>query len=403
MKKILVLAALVYTILAPLTYHPDTKLTLYYASLNQGRVWDIYTYLHNNPDNFPKFHYPPMHYWLLKGELPLVNLIGGKGIVDWLKIGSNVAFEEKNIFLYNLATKMPILLLVILSGWLIGKILLKNGYKPRTASLAMIIWLFNPITIYSAVMMGQNDILAICPFLIGLYFYYDNPFLAFLMFGWGGSVKSYPLIWAIGLAMVYPRANWYKKIGLILIPIGFYLLTLAPFIRFDYFKQDVLYSGLSERMFEAAMEIGFGDKILMVPLLLVILTIAGIRRKLGRNLKMIGMYLATMSLVILGFSHFHPQWFMWIMPFLAIYLATDGEWTSWIFLLPALLGIILLFGDVFLYWGIVASMNPEIINLPFLNDLLASRGVPVGMLNSLAHSVVAGISLYWLNRCINED
>jgi len=48
MKKILWAAVLIYLLLAPFTYHPDTKLVLYYPTLNNGKTWDIYTYLNTH-------------------------------------------------------------------------------------------------------------------------------------------------------------------------------------------------------------------------------------------------------------------------------------------------------------------------------------------------------------------
>jgi hypothetical protein len=402
MKKILILAALVYSLIAPITYHPDTKLTLYYASLNNGKIWDIYSYLNKIADDAPKFHYPPMHFWALKAELPIVYLIGGRNINNWLKIGSNIAFYDKNVFKYNLATKMPLLILVIFCGWLIYKILVKYGYSTKIAKKALIIWLFNPITIYSAVMMGQNDILAITPFLIGLIYYFDNPWLAFLMFGIGGSIKIYPLIWALGLACIYPSENGLKKIGYFIVSASFYIFTIVPFIGFSYFRQDVLESGLSIRIFESVLSVGNGVKILVVPMILGVLFLTGIWKRMGENLMKINLFLATLSLIILGFSHFNPQWLMWIVPFVSMYIALGGERISWVIITIAWVIIILLFDDIFLYWGIFSPLNPSLMNLPFINIFLASKGVEVELITNMAHTTIAGCAIYWLIRITNE-
>jgi hypothetical protein len=402
MKRIMMLAVVVYFLIAPFTYHPDTKLVLYYPSLNNGKVWDIYSYLNSHVDDAPKFHYPPMHYWLLKAELPIVRLIGGKDIINWLKIGGNIAFKDKHVFLFNLATKFPLLILVLMSGFLIGKILIKNGYKEKTAKLAMIIWFFNPITLYSAVIMGQNDILAIFPFLVGLWFYFDHPWIAFTLFGFSGSIKSFPLIWAIILALNYPKFSWQKKIGLALWPLIFYVVTMLPFLKFSYFRQDVLYSGLSIRIFDGAWDISMGDKILIVPLLLVALTLMAIKLKTGKNIQGLSLMLVATNLVILGFTHFNPQWFIWLMPFISIVIATTGEWWWYGFLLPPLLGIILLFGDKYLYWGLITPINPNIINLPLIEGVLQRGGIDVVLLNNLCHSVIAGIAIFIFFYLFNQ-
>jgi len=389
----------VYFLIAPFTYHPDTKLVLYYPILNDGKVWDIYTYLDRNKDDAPKFHYPPMHFWVLKAELPLVKLIGGNKIVDWLKIGGNIAFKDDRIYLYNLATKFPLIILVLLSGFLIFKTLVKNGLTEKVAKRATMIWFFNPITLYSAIIMGQNDILAIFPFLLGLYFYYDLPILAFVLFGMGGSIKNYPLIWAIMLALVYPKKKFIDKIGLVLIPIFFYVATIFPFLKFEYFKNDVMLSGLSTRIFDSFLDIGMGDKLLIVPTLLVSLAMIGIKNKLSRNIYLLNSLLATSTLLILGFTHFHPQWFIWMMPFVSVLLAISAEWWWFVVMLPALSGIILLFNDKYLYWGLFSPINSNLVNLPYINEMLTSRGIDGVLLNNLCHSIIAGVAVYWFIVC----
>ena len=403
MKKLLLLAALIYSVVAPLTYHPDTKLTLYYATLNQGKVWDIYSYLANNKDSAPDFHYPPVNYWLLKAELPIAKLVGGKGLEEWLNAGSNVAFANEKVFVYNLAVKMPLLILTILGGWIIYKIMIKNGKSVDLAMKAAAIWLFNPITLYSVVIMGQNDILAIFPFLVGLLYFYDRPMLAFMLFGIAGSVKSYPLIWAMMLAFSYPKSGYIKKIMLLLIPIVIYTLPMVPYIKYDYFKQSVIYSGLSIRMFESAIDIGFDEKILVVPVLLVVMLLIGAKKKMNGSLEYLNLNLMTATLLILGFTHFHPQWFIWIMPFVSMYMADKKDWWWLTILLASLLGIIILFDDKYLYWGLISPLNIGLINLPFGSEMLQRVGVDGRLLNNLCHSAIAGIGIYWLSRCATNE
>ncbi len=393
MKKIILLVATIYFLIAPITYHPDTKLVLYYATLGNEKVWNIYKYLNENVDSAPKFHYPPMHYWFVKAELPLVKLIGGKDIVKWLGVGSNIAFLDKNIFIYNLTSKFPILLLLLVTGLIIYKIAKKAGLSENKSRLAALIWYLNPITLYSGVMMGQNDILAIMPFLIGLYFYFDYPVLAFLLFGLASSVKSFPLIWAISLAGVYPTKNWLNKIFLALIPIVFYLITILPFLQYDYFKTDVLNSGLAMRMFELKLFVP------LVPVLLVLTTLIGIKNNLGKNLLGICILLMAINLAILGFSNFNPQWFVWLMPFLAILMVVSGGWWKLVVVVIPLMGITLLFEDKFLYWGLLSPVNSNLINLPLISDVLKSKNIDTGMLNNLFHLAVAGIYFYWLYVC----
>ncbi|MFA5894354.1 MAG: hypothetical protein WC851_01085 [Candidatus Shapirobacteria bacterium] len=403
MRKILLLAATLYLLVAPFTYHPDNKLVLYYATLGNGKVWDIYSYLNTNYDAAPKFHYPPMHYWVVKAEYPLVRLVGGKGIENWLRRGANEAFDDPNIFIYNLATKLPILGLVLLTGWLIFKICLQQGFNNYKSRWAAAIWLFNPIIFYSAIVMGQNDMLAIAPFMVGWYLMSSYPWVAFAIFGIASGIKTYPLIWAIYLAFTYVKFPIWKRLGLVMVSIGIYYLTMAPFLRYEYFRTDVLYSGLATRMFEAGIDIGLGDRVLIVPLLLGILLLVAISKKIGKSFVNTAKLLVAVNLIILGFIHFHPQWFIWIVPFLSIYLASHKkDFLSLWLLLGVMVGVVLLFDDKFLYWGLLSPLNNGLLNLPLIRDVLVAKGMDVMLLSNLLHTLAAAVGGYWFWKVLSE-
>jgi len=83
-KKLLLLAAVIYFFLAPLTYHPDNKLVLYWAGLEGGKVLDIWQY---GQEHFPgdsQFNYPPAHYFLDKVQYGIARVIAGSGYDEWL-------------------------------------------------------------------------------------------------------------------------------------------------------------------------------------------------------------------------------------------------------------------------------------------------------------------------------
>lgn len=400
MKKLLLIAGLVYLILAPLTYHPDTKLTLYYPSLGDGRIWNIYGYLQNRELNVPPFHYPPVHYWLLKAEYGLAKLIGGRGFDHWLASGSTLAMKDERVFRFNLAAKLPLIVLTLASGWMIYKILIKRGKGEGVAFLGAVIWLFNPVTLYAVVAMGQNDILAIFPFLLGLLFYWQVPLISFLFFGVAASIKSFPLIWAIILGLAYPKSGWGKRLVLATIPTALYGLTLVPFLSNAYFRESVLGSGLMNRIFEARIDIGSGLAIQIVPVLLVICLLSAFKYRLTKSVIGVSRLLLAANLAILGFSRFHPQWFLWTMPFAAIALAMVRPKKMWLavgWLTLMALGVItLMFNDVFLYWGIFSPIQPSLINLPFMRELVAARGIGGEQLANLAHSWMAGLAVFFL-------
>jgi len=402
-KKIFLLAAIVYFILTPITYHPDNKLVLYWGSLNEGRVWNIYEYGEKHLVELGKqqFNYPPVHFLLVKFQYFIAQLIGGSEYSSWLESSNELDPYQSSIYRYTLATKFVLVLVTLINGLLIYSIMKKHKKTEKQAVLAAILWWFNPIVIYSGVLMGQNDVLAVLPFLIAWLFLETKWVLSLIFFGLAISVKNYPLIWMGLLVITDPVLNWIKKISVIAGSLFVYLLTILPFIKNTVFQQEVLNSAITDRFFIATMNLGLGDRVIIVPFLLITLLIFAINySKAKLSLESRSFLIMASNLVLLGFSHFHPQWFTWIIPFWAIWATSQikKNKTTEIFLMSTLvflawLIIVLLFRDIYLYWGIFSPMNPDLINLPFLSEYLSARNFDVVQTNNIAHSIVAGVAL----------
>lgn len=399
MKKVLLMALAWYMLLAPVTFHPDTKLTLNYATLDGGRVVNIYKYLESVETHLPDFHYPPLHYFLLKTELPLMRWLGGEKMIAWLNMGANVAYLDDNIWWYNLVTKLPLLLLTLGTGQMLYLIVKKYGREDR-ARLAAVFWLFNPVVLFSVVMMGQNDVLAIFPFVVGMWFYLSNPLLAFGLFGLAGSIKLFPLLWALALAAVHPRVRLGSKVWLALVAVGVYVMTIMPYVTDVSFRQSVLFSGLSERMLIAGIDLGFETKVLIVPLLLMGWCVWNWRNK--KSWEFLAVFLVVTNMIILGWSHFHPQWAVWCIPFWAIALAfmkKERRFESYLVLaifVLTIVGLTLMYDDKFLYWGIFSPINSGLMNYETIPQILAARKVEPLMLRSILQSLFLGMTFWWL-------
>lgn len=402
-KKIFLLAAIIYSILIPITYHPDNKLVLYWGSLNEGKVWNIYEYGEKHLVDLGKqqFNYPPIHYLLVKLQYLIARPIGGLEYADWLESPNELDSHQPLIFRYALATKLILALVTLVNGLLIYTIVKKYNKNEKQALLAAALWWFNPIVLYSGVLMGQNDVLAVLPFLIAWLFLESKWVLSLIFFGLAISVKNYPLIWMSLLVITDPVLKWAKKITVIIGSIFVYCLTILPFIKNAIFQQEVLNSSITDRFLIATINLGLGDRVIIVPILLIVLLIFAInysRTKLPLSSR--SFIIMASNLVLLGFTHFHPQWFTWIIPFWAIWAAAQIRekkeieivlTSSLVFL--AWLIVVFLFRDTSLYWGIFLPINPDLVNLPFISEYLSARNVGVEKINNLAHSVLAGVAL----------
>lgn len=400
MKKIILLAAIAFFLIAPITYHPDTKLTLRYPALENGKVWDIYGYINSHKLDIPNFHYPPAHYWWLKIHYPISKFIGGRGFDTWMASGSAQASFEVKVLKYNLAAKFPLLLLGLLSGFLIYLIVKRASSSEKSGRMAALFWYFNPITIYSLVIMGQNDIVAITLFLLGVL-YYEKWWLTALLWGLASGVKSYPIIWAIMFYLVFEK-NIFRLIRNISAVFAVYGLVLLPWLGKDYFTQAVLNSGLSQRMFISSLPIGFAKEILIVPLLLTVIGLKAWADKNKDRLARASFRVFQSCLVILAFSHFNPQWMLWTVPFLSIWIfiagVRRGDVVALLAIFASWLVLCLGFDDKFLTWGLLSPLNPGLIYFPSMVEYARNKGFELSQLIDLGQSVLAGVSLWYLGN-----
>ena len=77
--KLLLLSVFFSLLIAPLTYHPDNKLVLNWASQEEGRVWNIWEY---DLQGVGQFNYPPLHFYLDKLQYFIAKPLGGAGFMS---------------------------------------------------------------------------------------------------------------------------------------------------------------------------------------------------------------------------------------------------------------------------------------------------------------------------------
>jgi len=401
MKKIILLAGLVYFLIAPLTYHPDTKLTLRYPALENGRVWDIYGYINSHKLDISDFHYPPAHFWWLKIHYPISKFIAGQGFDEWLTSGSAQASFDENALRYNLAAKFPLLVLGLICGYFIFLIVKKTSGDTNRAKMAALFWYFNPVTLYALVAMGQNDVVAMFLFLGGMLFYEKKWYFSILLWGLATGVKSYPVIWGIMFLLVHEKKifNLILKIFLL---IGTYVLILLPWLGKDYFVKTVLNSGLSQRMLVANVGIGFEKQILIVPMLLTVVAFMAWQNKNKNKMTQTALVIFQSCLVILAFSHFNPQWMLWVVPFLSMWLFVVGfnkkEGLAVLIVFSAWVFLTLGFDDKFLTWGLLTPISPDLIHFPSLVEFIRNKGMKMSMFVNLSQSLLAGMAIWFMSN-----
>lgn len=412
-KKILVFAVALYLLIASVTYHPDNKLVLNWASQNQGKVWNIWQWGDQHLQTVGQFNYPPLHFYLDKLQYLIAKPIGGNGFYEWLSSPNATDHNQENLIRYSLAIKVPLILFAIFAAYLIFLITKQLKANSKQSLIITALWLFNPIVIYSIAVMGQNDVMAIVFFLFAWYLLNKQKiFLSSVLFGLSASIKLFPLMWLPFLLAVDQRLNFKKRLEIFFYSCLVYIATLLPFLNNPVFRSSVFSNGV-DRFFIARIGLGFNDDVLIVPILFMFL-VFGLWQHFSKLKKEQSIYnqasiLLLFNIIMLFFNHFHPQWFTWLIPFWSIWLTTSSKKN---FLVNILLSIsaliswvviILLFNDRALTLGLLTPLNANLAVLPSIQDLLLSRNFSVTLWNNYAHTWLAGLGLIFLINWIKGE
>ena len=116
---------------------------------------------------------------------------------------------------------------------------------------------------------------------------------------------------------------------------------------------------VNSRFLIPQIAIGFDQVIFVIPVLLAMVFFATEVSPAA--------ILLTVNLLLLGFSHFHPQWYTWAVPFFALWIVAQKKTNTIlasillsIVTIGSWLAVILLFADKWLSVGILAVANPAL-------------------------------------------
>ena len=392
-KKIILAAAFFYLLIAPFFYHSDIKTIFYQSQFLSKGVINIYSYLSQNPGEniLGPFVYPPLSYFIF-GTLYLpVKIIAGAGFTQWLGMG-NIAVDVNKIFSYIFAMKLPSILALLLSGHFLGKCVNVNKRDK-----VLLFWFFNPISIYTVAFIGQFDVLVVLVTILALYKAKSRPYLSSFLLGLGALLKSYPLI-LLPFFVLLIFSNNFKRLKALVIGLLTYILGISMFLSTPSFFDGTLVSGLSLRIFEMRTSIGFGESILIIPLVLILTLLLIDLKDSGKVNKIYAYFFFVLSLITTG-SHFHPQWIIWALPFLAIGLFTNsgkikkGLWLPVTLFFIGYFGTVFLFEDKFLTWGLISAFDQSVLFLPTIRSLFLEI-LDVNLIQSLFHTMIFSSSIF---------
>lgn len=385
-------------VLIPITAHPD----LWSLFISQNlfvfkKVLNIYDYLgflfSGNPIaknygvNF--FTYPPLTYFLFgffalvfKPFLSLKNF-------EWIVENYPHIYGNLKTIITIFIFKIPYLIFDLGIAFLLSD-LFSDFRKKR---LVFIIWLFNPLSLYTSFMMGQFDVIPLFFVVLALWLIWkrnQNIFGAVCL-GIGGAFKMYPLL--LLSFVVWLGKDLKEKIKLGIFGLLPYFLTILPFLPSPVFRQVCLFSPQSQKILHMILPVSGAEGIYVFMCLFFFLFLYAGYKKVGND--NIWQYFLVMMLLLFSSTHYHPQWFLWITPFLILELVKNDFKNLFLVLIlfSCWLFITLTF-EASLSYGLFVPIFPKLQNAASLSDFLA-RWFDVFQLKSLVRSVFAGTALFY--------
>lgn len=266
--------------------------------------------------------------------------------------------------------------------------------------LLFLLWIFNPLVLIADYSMGHFDVIPTFFVILSLFFIFkNNPYLASLAIGMGGATKFFPFLFLPFIVLLYGK-NFLEKFKLLLIGILPMVLVSLPYLRSPVFKSNVLASPESQKALFAGVKVSGADTLYIFTIGYILILIFAIIHK-AKGFEFIWKYFFAVLLLFLAITHFHPQWFLWVTPFLIFFIVEKQNlWklTGVFFLFY--LGILFTF-EPSLHYGLFVPLFPHLKDAPRILDSFKSIYEP-SLITSSLRSVFAGISISLILITLNS-
>ena len=270
-----------------------------------GHIFDFYKY--NTTLEYIKLNnYMPSSYILFAiWNFPLKLLFS----MDGSNIGLGVIY-------YN---KIFTTLFYIACAIIMYKICKTIGFDDKKSKITSFLWLTTPIAIFSQFIFGQYDIFTVFFTLLGVYFYFKNDDFKFALFFGIALTFKYFAAFIFIILLIYREKNIIKIIKQCTIFIIPFAIELLIYISDSAFREGVFGFGANSFIFGLTLKTEYGMNIkifLMFWIFICGYTYFNEVKNKSENEKYIFYYLSLVSFMLFGLSHWHPQWIIFITPFL---------------------------------------------------------------------------------------
>lgn len=395
-------------LLMPITLHADLlghAFSSYFLAY-EGK-WNLYDTLATLPKDHPLvknfgvsdvFIYPPLAYYSLGLFRVLTMPLTNANFVPWVwenlgKLRNFPGYQNEIFWL-----KFPYLFFDIGLAFILSACFKTEEDKKK----AFVLWLFNPVTLYATFMIGQIDILATFFTVLSLMLFIRKKYSwAAFALGVGASYKMYPLFLLPPLALLAEK-SFYRRLKLILVGLFPFIFFIFPYLNSSAFRAMVLFSPKSQKMLFMGWPVSGAEVIYPFILFLTIIYFRAYYSSMDKSFHKseIAWYFLGILLLVFSVTHYHPQWFLWVTPFL-IWELIENNYQHWLLTLTIFLSwlAITFFFEPSLTIGLFYPLFPELEKAKGLTEILTPY-MNVFQLKSLIRSVSAGASSFLLFRLL---
>jgi hypothetical protein len=387
------------------TYHSDVAPFDFAGKvISQGNVLNFYDYLWQLPKDHPYlkvyprnlFNYPPAVYFSLGGLSRLTTWMVDPVVHDnfILNFPSTLGNTQLNLLL--LLLKLPYLPFDIAAAFLLMSLFKEERHK----KLAFVFWIFNPVNLYATYMMGMYEViptffsLAAIAYVLKKKDRIESASLlpAALLLGAGAAFKIFPVLFLVPLALL--KKGWWDRIKIVGLGIATYLITTFPFIFSKGFRATAMLAGQTTKSFYAQIPISGGESIILFLAAVIFIYLIFLFKK--NTIEGLWKKFFILLLLFFIFTHYHPQWFVWITPFLIIDLVKSNlkHWPLVALTLLSYLGLISFFDPGLSVW-LFAPAFPGLWGSDGIWQLIGVNP-NINIARSFLQTLFVGVAAYYI-------
>ena len=377
------------------TYHPDLagqSLSSYFWGFKN--ITNVYEHLLSLPPTHPLvknfgvsdiFIYPPLTYFTLGTFEKIFAFTGLQHFLETVMSGTNI-YKIPGLSWYLFILKFPYLIFDLAVAYL----LYKYFDTSRLKSLAFILWIFNPVTLYATFCMGVFDIIPVFFTVLSAYYLKKQKLSSSaLSMGFGVAFKMYPIF--LLPFIVFKSDKWLQRLKIAIISLLPIILTNLPYIYSSAYRY-MVFGVKSQKMLYMQWMLSGSEGLFPFLLILTILYLLSQNKQLRPKFYI--SYFLAVFLLLFSVTHFHPQWFIWVTPFLIIELLNYRFKEAWAYLSLIFIYIFIIFTfENSLSVGLFAPLNPLLATFQGTQSILI-KATDINQLKSYFRSIFAGISAY---------